>query len=128
MSDIKTIEILFNKYANSKASYCLISKVFINCIAIRLIENYISENQLGGMSDTKKFTGTSSELIRTQKIEIYVGITYKVFTLNNLFSFRGYQYKTSSIDKCIYKTKIILENILGFKDRKKILARKVGYT
>ena len=59
MLDIETIESLFNKYANIKASSVLISEVFITYMAIRPIE-------------------------------------------------------------------ILLENILGFKDRKKILAREVG--
>ena len=53
MSDIKIIESLFNKYANRQASSVQISKVFINFIAFRLVENYISGNMLG-FKDRKK--------------------------------------------------------------------------
>ena len=43
------------------------------------------------------------ELIKTHKIEIYGEIAYAVFTLNEIFSYKGNQNKDLSTYTCIFK-------------------------
>ena len=45
------------------------------------------------MFDSKDLVVESSELIKTHKIEIYGEITYAVFTLNEILSYKGNQNK-----------------------------------
>ena len=47
------------------------------------------------MFDSKDLIAESSELIKTHKIEICGEIAYAVFTLNEIFSYKGNQNKRS---------------------------------
>ena len=55
------------------------------------------------MFDSKELVAESSELIKTHKIEIYGEIAYAVFTLNEIFSYKGNQNKDLSTYTCIFK-------------------------
>ena len=103
MSDIKAIENLINGYANSKDSSFLISNVTEDFLAVRPSGNPISAEKLVGMFDSKDLVAESSELIKIHKIEIFVEVAYAVFTLNEIFNFKGSQNKDLSTYTCIFK-------------------------
>ena len=56
-----------------------------------------------GNFHSKDLVAESSELIKTHKIEIYGEIAYAVFTLNEIFSYKGNQNKDLSTYTCIFK-------------------------
>ena len=103
MSDIKAIEDLIDGYANSRDSSFLIPNVTEDFLAVRPSGNPISAKNLVGMFDSKDLEAESSELIRIHKIEIFSEIAYAVFTLNEIFSFKGNQNKDLSTYTCIFK-------------------------
>ena len=103
MSDIKAIKDLINGYANSKDSSFLIPNVTEDFLAVRPSGNPISAKKLVAMFDSKDLEAESSELIRIHKIEIFSEVAYAVFTLNEIFSFKGNQNKDLSTYTCIFK-------------------------
>ena len=103
MSDIKAIKDLINGYANSKDSSFLIPNVTEDFLAIRPSGNPISAEKLVGMFDSKDLVAESSELIKIHKIEIFDEVAYAVFTLNEIFNFKGNQNKDLSTYTCIFK-------------------------
>ena len=103
MSDIKAIEDLINGYANSKDSSFLITNVTEDFLAVRPSGNPISAEKLVGMFDSKDLVAESSELIKIHKIEIFDEVAYAVFTLNEIFNFKGNQNKDLSTYTCIFK-------------------------
>ena len=72
-------------------------------MAVRPSGNPISAKGLVGMVDSKDLVAESSELIKTHKIEIYGEIAYAVFTLNEIFSYKGNQNRDLSTYTCIFK-------------------------
>ena len=105
MSSIQAIENLINGYAISENSSFLIPIATEDFLAVRPSGNPISAQGLVGMFDSKDLVAESSELIKTHKIEIYAGIAYAVFTLNEIFCYRGNQNKDLSTYTCIFKNK-----------------------
>ncbi len=103
MSDIKAIQDLIDGYANSKDSSFLLPNVTEDFLAVRPSGNPISAKKLVGMFNSKDLEAESSELIRIHKIEIFNKIAYAVFTLNEIFSFKGNQNKDLSTYTCIFK-------------------------
>ena len=103
MSDIKAIKDLINGYANSKDSSFLITNVTEDFLAVRPSGNPISAEKLVGMFDSKDLVAESSELIKIHKIEIFDEVAYAVFTLNEIFNFKGNQNKDLSTYTCIFK-------------------------
>ena len=103
MPDIKAIEDLINGYANSKDSSYLIPNVTEDFLAVRPSGNPISAEKLVGMFDSKDLVAESSELIKIHKIEIFNEVAYAVFTLNEIFNFKGNQNKDLSTYTCIFK-------------------------
>ena len=103
MSDIEAIEDLINGYANSKDSSFLIPNVTEDFLAVRPSGNPISAEKLVGMFDSKDLVAESSELIKIHKIEIFDEVAYAVFTLNEIFNFKGNQNKDLSTYTCIFK-------------------------
>ena len=103
MSDFKAIEDLINGYANSKDSSFLIPNVTKDFLAVRPSGNPISANKLVGMFNDKDLVAESSELVKIHKIEIVGQIAFAVFTLNEIFSFKGHQNKDLSTYTCIFK-------------------------
>ena len=103
MSHIKAIEDLINGYANSKDSSFLIPNVTEDFLAVRPSGNPISAEKLVGMFDSKDLVAESSELIKIHKIEIFDEVAYAVFTLNEIFNFKGSQNKDLSTYTCIFK-------------------------
>ena len=103
MSDIKAIEDLINGYANSKDSSFLITNVTEDFLAVRPSGNPITAEKLVGMFDSKDLVAESSELIKIHKIEIFDEVAYAVFTLNEIFNFKGNQNKDLSTYTCIFK-------------------------
>ena len=103
MSNIKAIEDLINGYANSKDSSFLIPNVTEDFLAVRPSGNPISAEKLVGMFDSKDLVAESSELIKIHKIEIFDEVAYAVFTLNEIFNFKGNQNKDLSTYTCIFK-------------------------
>ena len=103
MSDIKAIEDLINGYANSKDSSFLIPNITEDFLAVRPSGNPISAEKLVGMFDSKDLVAESSELIKIHKIEISDEVAYAVFTLNEIFNFKGNQNKDLSTYTCIFK-------------------------
>ena len=103
MSDIKAIEDLINGYANSKDSSFLIPNVTEDFLAVRPSGNPISAEKLVEMFDSKDLVAESSELIKIHKIEIFDEVAYAVFTLNEIFNFKGNQNKDLSTYTCIFK-------------------------
>ena len=81
----------------------LIPNVTEDFLAVRPSGNPISAKVLVGMFDNKDLVAESSELIKTHKIEIYGDIAYAVFTLNEIFSYKGNQNKDLSTYTCIFK-------------------------
>ena len=103
MPDIKAIEDLINGYAKSKDSSFLIPNVTEDFLAVRPSGNPISAEKLVGMFDSKDLVAESSELIKIHKIEIFDEVAYAVFTLNEIFNFKGNQNKDLSTYTCIFK-------------------------
>ena len=103
MSDTQAIEDLINGYAKSKDSSFLIPNVTEDFLAVRPSGNPISAEKLVGMFDSKDLVAESSELIKIHKIEIFDEVAYAVFTLNEIFNFKGSQNKDLSTYTCIFK-------------------------
>ena len=103
MSSTQAVENLINSYATSKDSSFLIPNATEDFLAVRPSGNPISAQGLVGMFDSKDLVAESSELIKTHKIEIYGDIAYAVFTLNEIFSYKGNQNKDLSSYTCIFK-------------------------
>ena len=103
MTDIKAIENLIYGYADSKDSSFLIPNVTEDFLAVRPSGNPISAKKLVEMFDSKDLVAESSELIKIHKIEIFDEIAYAVFTLSEIFSFKGNQNKDLSTYTCIFK-------------------------
>ena len=103
MSNLKAIEDLINGYATSKDSSFLLLNITDDFLAVRPSGNPISAKELVGMFDSKDLIADSSELIKTHKIEICGDIAYAVFTLNEVFSYKGNQNKDLSTYTCIFK-------------------------
>ena len=103
MSNTQAIENLINGYATSEDSSFLIPNATEDFLAVRPSGNPISALGLVGMFDSKDLVAESSELIKTHKIEIYGEIAYAVFTLNEIFSYKGNQNKDLSTYTCIFK-------------------------
>ena len=106
MSNTKAIEDLINGYATSEDSSFLIPNVTEDFLAVRPSGNPISAKGLVGMFDSKDLVAESSELIKTHKIEIYGEMAYAVFTLNEIFSYKGNQNKDLSTYTCIFKNAV----------------------
>ena len=103
MSSTQAIENLINGYAASEDSSFLIPNVTEDFLAVRPSGNPISALGLVEMFDSKDLVAESSELIKTHKIEIYGEIAYAVFTLNEIFSYKGNQNIDLSAYTCIFK-------------------------
>ena len=103
MTSTQAIENLINGYAISEDSSFLIPNTTEDFLAVRPSGNPISANGLVGMFDTKDLVAESSELIKNHKIEIYGEMAYAVFTLNEIFSYKGNQNKDLSTYTCIFK-------------------------
>ena len=103
MKDIKAIENLIYGYADSKDSSFLIPNVTEDFLAVRPSGNPISAKKLVEMFDSKDLVAESSELIKIHKIEIFDEVAYAVFTLNEIFNFKGNQNKDLSTYTCIFK-------------------------
>ena len=99
----QAIENLINGYAISEDSSFLMPHATEDILAVRPSGNPISAQGLVGMFDSKDLVAESSELIKTHKIEIYGEIAYAVFTLNEIFSYKGNQNKDLSTYTCIFK-------------------------
>ena len=91
MSNTQAIENLINDYATCEDSSFLIPNVTEDFLAVRPSGNPISAQGLVRMFDNKDLVAESSELIKNHKIEIYGEIAYAVFTLNEIFSYKGNQ-------------------------------------
>ena len=103
MSNIQAIKNLIEGYGNSKDSTFLIPNATEDFLAVRPSGNPISAEKLVGMFDSKDLIAVSSELIRIHKIEIFDKVAYAVFTLNEIFSFKGNQNNDLSTYTCIFK-------------------------
>ena len=103
MTSTNAIENLINGYAASEDSSFLIPNVTEEFLAVRPSGNPISAKGLVEMFDSKDLVAESSQLIKIHKIEIYGEIAYSVFTLNEIFSFKGSQNKDLSTYTCIFK-------------------------
>ena len=103
MSSTQAIENLINSYAISEDSSFLIPNATEDFLAVRACGNPISAGGLAGMFDSKDLVAESSELIKTHNIEIFGEIAYAVFTLNEIFSYKGNQNKDLSTYTCIFK-------------------------
>ena len=103
MSNIQAIKNLIEGYGNSKDSTFLIPNATEDFLAVRPSGNPISAEKLVGMFDSKDLVAVSSELIRIHKIEIFDNVAYAVFTLNEIFSFKGNQNNDLSTYTCIFK-------------------------
>ena len=105
MSSTKAIEDLVNCYAACEDSSFLIPNATEDFLAVRPSGNPITARGLVGMFDSKDLVAESSELIKIHKIEINGEIAYAVFTLNEIFSYKGNQNKDLSTYTCIFKNK-----------------------
>ena len=103
MANTSPIEDLINGYATSEDSSFLIPNVTEDFLAVRPSGNPISAQGLVGMFDNKDLVAESSELIKIHKIEISGETAYAVFTLNEIFSYKGNQNKDLSTYTCIFK-------------------------
>ena len=103
MSSTKAIENLINGYATSEDSSFLIPNATVDFLAVRPSRNPISAEGLVGTFDSKDLVAESSELVKTYKIEIYRELTFAVFTLNEIFSYKGNQNKDLSTYTCIFR-------------------------
>ena len=103
MSSTQAIKNLINGYATSEDSSFLIPNATEDFLAVRPSGNPISAQGLVGMFDSKDLVAESSELIKTHKIEIIGEIAYAVFTLKEIFIYKGNQNKDLSTYTCIFK-------------------------
>ena len=103
MSSTQAIENLINGYATCEDSSFLIPNATEDFLAVRPSGNPIYAQGWVWMFNSKDLVAESSELIKTHKIEIYGGIAYAVFTLNEIFSYKGKQNKDLSTYTCIFK-------------------------
>ena len=103
MSKKQAIENLINGYATSEDSSFLILNVTEDFLAVRPSGNPISAKDLVGMFDSEDLVAETSELTKIHKIEICGDIAYAVFTLNEIFSYKGNQNKDLSTYTCIFK-------------------------
>ena len=103
MSNIKAIKDLIKGYATSEDSSFLLPNVTDDFLAVRPSGNPISAKGLVAMFDSKDLVAESSELIKTHKIEICGDIAYAVFTLNEVFIYKGDHNKDLSTYTCIFK-------------------------
>ena len=103
MSNTQAIKDLINGYANSEDSSFLIPNATEDFLAIRPSGNPISAKELVGMFNSKDLVAESSALVKTHKIEISGDIAYAVFTLNEIFTYKGNQNKDLSTYTCIFK-------------------------
>ena len=103
MANTKLIENLIEGYANSEDSSFLIPNSTKDFLAVRPSGNPITAQGLVGMFNSKDLVAESSELVKTHKIEIFGDIAYAVFTLNEIFSYKGNQNKDLSTYTCIFK-------------------------
>ena len=103
MSNTKAIEDLINGYAKSEDSSFLLKRVTDDFLAVRPSGNPISAKGLVGMFESKDLVAESSELIKTHKIEIFGDLAYAVFTLKEVFVYKGNQNKDLSTYTCIFK-------------------------
>ena len=103
MSSTQAIENLIDGYASSKDSSFLIQNATKDILAVSPSGNPISAQGLVGMFDSKDLVAESSELIKTHKIEIYGDMAYAVFTLNEIFCYKGNQNIDLSTYTCIFK-------------------------
>ena len=107
MTNTKAIEDLIEGYANSKDSSFLIPNATEDFLAVRPSGNPISAKGLVRMFDSKDLVAESSELVKIHKIEIYSEIAYAVFTLKEIFSYKGNQNEDLSTYTCIFKNENI---------------------
>ena len=103
MTNTKSIEDLIEGYANSEDSSFLIPNATEDFLAVRPSGNPISAKGLVGMFNSKDLVAESSALVKTHKIEIFGDMAYAVFTLNEIFSYKGNQNKDLSTYTCIFK-------------------------
>ena len=103
MTNIKSIEDLIEVCANSEDSSFLIPNVTEDFLSVRPSGNPISAKGLVGMFNSKDLVADSSALVKTHKIEIFGDMTYAIFTLNEIFSYKGNQNKDLSTFTCIFK-------------------------
>ena len=103
MSSTKAIENLINGYAISEDSSFLIPNATEDFLAVRPSGNPISAKGLIGMFDSKDLVSESSELIKIHKIKIHGDMAYAVFTLNEIFIYKGNQNIDISTYTCIFK-------------------------
>ena len=103
MSNTKSIEDLIEGYANSEDSSFLIPNATEDFLAVRPSGNPISAKGLVGMFNSNDLVAESSELVKTHKIEICDDFAYAVFTVNEVFSYKGNQNKDLSTYTCIFK-------------------------
>ena len=103
MTNIKSIEDLIEVCANSEDSSFLIPNVTEDFLSVRPSGNPISAKGLVGMFNSKDLVADSSALVKTHKIEIFGDMTYAIFTLNEIFSYKGNQNKDLSTYTCIFK-------------------------
>ena len=78
------------------------------------------------MFDSKDLVAESSELIKIHKIEIFSEIAYAVFTLNEIFIYKGNQNKDLSTYTCIFKWKWYIAICLDEKITKNYWYEKLG--
>ena len=103
MTNIKSIEDLIEVCANSEDSSFLIPNATEDFLSVRPSGNPISAKGLVGMFNSKDLVADSSALVKTHKIEIFGDMTYAIFTLNEIFSYKGNQNKDLSTYTCIFK-------------------------
>ena len=103
MSSTQVIENLINGYATSEDSSFLVPNTTEDFLAVRPSGNPISAHGLVGLFDSKDLVAESSQLIKTYKIEIYGVVAYAVFTLNEIFIYKGNQNIDISTYTCIFK-------------------------
>ena len=89
MSNTKAIENLIIGYATMEDSSFLIPNITEDFLAVKPSGNQVSGKRLVGIFDSKDLVAEFSELIKIHKIEIYSEITYSVFKLNEIFSYKG---------------------------------------
>jgi len=103
MSSTQAIENLINGYATSEDSSFLIPNITGDFLAVRPSGNPISAKGLVEMFNSQDLVAESSVLVKTHKIEIFGDIAYSVFTLNEIFRYKGNLNKDLSTYTCIFK-------------------------
>ena len=103
MSDSQSIKDLINGYTASEDSSFLIPNVTANFLAIRPSGNPISAKGLVSMFDNKDLVAEKKELIKIHRIEISGIFAFAVFTLKEVFIYKGKQNKDLSTYTCIFK-------------------------